>query len=121
MPTSRRNCFRSTSGASTRMPQTSMRPLSMTSSRSRQRSAVLLPEPLAPISATISPGPTSKDTPRSTWFEPKLLWTSCRLTMVDTSADIQSVLHGLAPARQRVAEAEIQGPDQAEHQEGLED
>jgi NADH:ubiquinone oxidoreductase subunit H len=55
------------------MPQTSMVPLSITSSRSMQRSAVLLPEPLAPMIAIISPLATSNETPFKTWFEPKLL------------------------------------------------
>ena len=48
-------------------------PLSIFSSRSMQRSAVLLPEPLAPMIAIISPRATSNETPSSTWFEPKLL------------------------------------------------
>ena len=61
------------SGLSTRMPQTSIVPLSICSSRSMQRSAVLLPEPLAPMIAIISPRATSNETPSSTWFEPKRL------------------------------------------------
>ena len=38
-----------------------------------QRSSVLLPEPLWPMMAIISPLATSNETPLSTWFAPKLL------------------------------------------------
>jgi hypothetical protein len=43
----------------------------------RQRSSVLLPEPLAPMIATTSPGRACSDTPRSTSRSPKRL---CRLS-----------------------------------------
>src|SRR5471032_832616 len=115
MPTSRRNWCMSTFGSSTRMPHTSIVPRSMVSRRSIQRSAVLFPEPLAPITAIISPLATSSDTPLSTWFEPKLLYTSPSLTI----ADIELFLHRLAPARERITQHEIEDPDQSEHEERL--
>src|SRR5580658_2524010 len=37
-----------------------------------QRSKVVLPEPLGPITTTASPAATESDTPRSTWLAPKL-------------------------------------------------
>src|SRR5258705_8990154 len=82
-----------------------------------QRSAVLFPDPLAPITAIISPFFTSNDTPFSTWFEPNRLYTSPSLTI----ADIELVLHRLAPARERIAQHEIESADQPEHEERLKD
>src|SRR4051812_14078821 len=76
MPTSWRSACRSTSGRSTRCPQTTISPPSTFSKRSMQRSAVLLPEPERPISASTSPRSTAKETPSSTLSGPKLFWTS---------------------------------------------
>src|SRR5262245_16160627 len=62
---------------STRYPMSSpssrISPASNCSSRSTQRSSVVLPEPLAPISDTTSPARTSRSTPCSTLWTPKLL------------------------------------------------
>src|SRR5918996_6436402 len=55
-----------------------MRPFSGGSSRLMQRSSVLFPEPLAPITHATWPRASSRLTPRSTWRAPKLLCTSSR-------------------------------------------
>src|SRR5690606_21380673 len=49
-------------------------PASAISKPFRQRSAVVLPDPEGPISATTSPECTVKSMPLSTWFVPKALW-----------------------------------------------
>src|SRR6185437_14780232 len=93
-----------------------MEPPSMVSRWSMQRSAVLLPEPEAPMIATTSPGLISSDMPRRTSLSPNLLRTSCSLTI----ADIEFPFHGPAPARERIAQAEVEEPNQRENQERLE-
>src|SRR5450830_562500 len=97
-------------------PQTLMSPESMRSSPFRQRSKVLLPDPLRPMIATIWPFCTSSETPFSTLFVPKLL---CRLLML-TIADIQFPFKVLAQRRQRIAETKINQGHTAEHSERLE-
>ncbi len=83
MPTSSRSWRRFTALRSlTVWPHAVISPPSITSNRSMQRSAVLLPEPLRPMIAVTSPRPTSNDTPSSTFSGPKLLRTSRRLTTV---------------------------------------
>src|SRR5206468_6156992 len=44
------------------------------SSRFMQRSSVLFPPPLGPITQTTLPRSIERFTPRSTWSLPKLLW-----------------------------------------------
>src|SRR5450830_7167 len=97
-------------------PQTLMSPESMRSSPFRQRSKVLLPDPLRPMIATIWPFCTSSETPFNTLFVPKLL---CRLLML-TIADIQFPFKVLAQRRQRIAETKINQGHAAEHGERLE-
>src|SRR5450830_721551 len=97
-------------------PQTLMSPESMRSSPFRQRSKVLLPDPLRPMIATIWPFCTSSETPFNTLFVPKLL---CRLLML-TIADIQFPFKVLAQRRQRIAETKINQGHTAEHGERLE-
>src|SRR6478609_6689206 len=75
MPTSCRSARRSSAGSLTRCPHTTISPLSIVSKRSMQRSAVLLPDPLRPITASTSPRSTVKSTPSSTFSLPKLLCT----------------------------------------------
>src|SRR3546814_258766 len=116
MPTSWRNWRRSTLPEPSMCPHTSIDPPLMISRWSRQRSAVLLPEPLWLMMATTSPLWMSNDTPLRTSLSPNFLCTSCTLTI----ADIQFPFHGPGPARQRVAQAKIQQADQREDQERLE-
>ncbi len=40
------------------------------------RTSVVLPEPLPPMRATVSPGATSNETPWSTGVPPSATWTS---------------------------------------------
>src|SRR5690242_12277877 len=68
-----------------------------------QRSIVLLPEPLRPMIATISPGSTASETPFSTSTGPKLLWTS-RSSTSGTEPHFQAP----AGARQGEADREIE-------------
>ena len=56
-----------------------MRPSVGSSRRLMQRSSVLLPEPLAPISTTTSPRRTARSMPRSTSWSPNRLWMASRL------------------------------------------
>src|SRR5687768_14605078 len=57
-----------------------MRPLSTGSSRLTQRSSVLLPLPLGPITTSTSPEATSRSIPSRTRLSPKLLRTPSRRT-----------------------------------------
>src|ERR1700722_3618513 len=76
-----------------------------------QRSSVVFPDPLGPITTTVSPRATCNDTPRSTSCAPK------RLTMPDMSsmgrAEVASVTNEdstfkvFPVQRQSVADAEI--------------
>src|SRR5579863_6840022 len=78
-----------------------------------QRSSVVLPEPLGPITTTVSPTATDSDTPRSTVCVPKLF------TTPDISSIARAALCGGSMADegasfkvssiqcQRVADAEI--------------
>src|SRR5690349_9492131 len=116
MPISRRSVRRSSFGSSTRWPHTSIEPSWIVSSRLMQRSAVLLPEPDWPISATTSPALISKETPFSTSSAPKRLTTLVSLT----ATDIELPLERAAPDRQRVADSEIEKRCDTEDQEGLE-
>src|ERR1700677_4783239 len=74
-----------------------------------QRSSVVLPDPLGPITTTVSPRPTVSDTPRRTSLAPK------RLTMPDMSsmgrsmANEDSALKVFPIQGQSVADAEIHG------------
>src|SRR6266404_7108533 len=54
-------------------PSMAIVPLSYSSSRLMQRSSVVLPEPLGPITTTTSPGVTASDTSRNTSTAPKRL------------------------------------------------
>src|SRR6267143_501594 len=54
-------------------PSMAIIPLSNSSSRLMQRSSVVLPEPLGPITTTTSPGVTASDTSRNTSTAPKRL------------------------------------------------
>src|SRR5450830_1306350 len=97
-------------------PQTLILPESMRSSPFRQRSSVLLPEPLRPMIAIIWPFCTSSETPLRTLTGPKLL---CRSLML-TIADIQFPFKVLAHRRQRIAETKINQGHAAEYGERLE-
>ena len=54
------------------LPPTSTRPVSASSSPASTRSAVVLPQPDGPSSATSSPGAMSRSRPSSAWTPPKL-------------------------------------------------
>src|SRR3954469_16624011 len=76
-----------------------------------QRSSVVLPDPLGPITTTVSPRATVKETPRSTSLSPK------RLTMPDIASTGRATAASVAgedtsfkvlPIQsQRIADAEI--------------
>src|ERR671939_63923 len=85
-----------------------------------QRSRVVLPEPLGPITTTTSPGATDSDTSRSTCRPPK------RLLMLETSSigrgsGCTSVAVEDAPLdvsaieRKGIADAEINGSGSNKH------
>src|SRR3989338_244053 len=73
MPIWRRIALMSTSGARTSTPSKTIAPALGSSSRFRQRSSVLLPEPDGPMMNTSSCGATRRSIPRSTWSGPKCL------------------------------------------------
>src|SRR5215813_11927774 len=58
-----------------------MRPLCGRSKPEIVASVVVLPAPLAPIRATISPSSTSMVTPRKAWVPPRRTWTSSSRSM----------------------------------------
>src|SRR5471032_143014 len=116
MPTSLRRSRRFSALSCTAWPQHWMVPLSMVSSRSMQRSAVLLPEPLWPMMATTCPRVTENDTPLSTCSLPKCLWTS----LSSTTGCIELPFKGATPSRERITKNEIQHHRAPEIQEGLE-
>src|SRR4051812_22641800 len=116
MPTSRRSARRSSPSLCTLWPQTSISPPWMVSSAFMQRSAVDLPEPDWPITATTSPRFTSKLTSRSTCSAPKLLLTCDSLT----TADIELPFETTAPDRERVANGEVDRGHHNEDEERLE-
>src|SRR5450830_1766699 len=93
-----------------------MSPESTRSSPLRQRSKVLLPDPLRPMMAIICPFWTSRETPLRTCTGPKLLCKSLMLTI----ADMQFPFKVLAQRRQRIANAKIDQRHTAEDGEGLE-
>src|SRR5438093_10572812 len=80
-----------------------------------QRKAVLLPEPLWPMTATTSPLSTARLTPLSTCTAPKLLCTCFSSTI----GDIEFPFERERLARQRVADREVENRGQAEIDEGL--
>src|SRR5262249_25310239 len=51
-----------------------------------ERTVVVLPMPLRPMSVTISPGATASETPNSTWLSP---W---QVSMFDTSSSAESAM-----------------------------
>src|SRR6185437_5557645 len=106
MPTRWRSLMRLAPGAFTTVPSTTILPCWTGSSPLRQRSSVLLPDPLRPMIATISPLLTSKVTPFSTSSGPKLLRTS-RSSM----SDMEPPLETLARARHREADRKIERRD----------
>src|ERR1700738_4043373 len=124
MPTSRRSCARAAlPGRPTGWPHTSIVPAWMVSSPAMQRSSVLLPEPLRPTIATVWPRTTSKPTPSSTRSGPNSLTTSATRTtasLLPSAAGMGLPLEMAAGQRQRVAQREIDGGDDAEDGERLE-
>src|SRR6185312_249253 len=133
MPTSRRRLFRSLleMPAPKVWPQTEISPSLMISRWSMQRSAVLLPDPLWPMMATISPFLTLRSTPFRTWLSPNHLWTFLRRTIsvMESSGsrrsalvagDRQLALQLQADPGKRIADDEVQGGGNAEIQERLE-
>src|SRR5438270_11875328 len=80
-----------------------------------QRSSVVLPEPLGPITTTTSPGATDRDTPRNPCTSPKDLLTpqtssiGCGSTRRTSMALEDAPLELSAIESQGVADAEIDG------------
>src|SRR5580704_8426764 len=78
-----------------------------------QRSSVVLPEPLGPITTTASPGATESDTPRSTWLAPKLFTTPVIASIGRAAAGAASMANEGASLKepsiqgQSVADAEV--------------
>src|SRR5471030_3130617 len=132
MPTSRRSWARAAlPGRPTSWPQTSIVPPWIVSRPAMQRSRVLFPEPLRPTMATVWPSATSKPTPSRTRSAPNSLITSLMRTIassvlrtmaasVPLSADIGIPLERARGERQRVAQDEVDGPDDDEDDERLE-
>src|SRR5688500_14779964 len=115
MPTSALSSRRCAGSSSRAWPATRMLPRSIFSSPLMQRSAVLLPDPLRPISATTCPFSTLSEIPCSTLSVPKLLWTSSTST-----CDMELPFEVVAEPRQRPADHEIEGGDRQEDRSGLE-
>ena len=81
MPTRRRTGLGSSPIAEISSPSNNTAPSSICSSRFTQRSKVVLPLPLAPMSETTSPLATSSDRLRNTVLAPNDLVTPRRLTL----------------------------------------
>ncbi|MNT02493.1 hypothetical protein D3C72_1369930 [compost metagenome] len=70
MPISARSLLMSVRGEWTSKPSTKSRPEEISSMRLMQRSMVLLPEPLGPITTTFWPSRISRSMSQSTWVAP---------------------------------------------------
>src|SRR5512139_3884351 len=115
MPTSARTARMLVRWWSRRIPSIQISP-DWTGSRAfRQRSSVLLPEPLGPMITTTSPLATSRLTSLRTCSFPKCLWMCLTLT-----TDFQPPLRVQGQPGQRVAHREIQRGHDPEHLEGEE-
>src|SRR5947207_12146756 len=104
MPIWRRSSFKRR--GSKRVPSNVMMPASGVSRPLRQRSSVLLPEPLRPMMATTSPASTASETPLSTSWAPNRLETS-----LNAKSGIDPPFEVLAKLRQRPAQHEIHRRD----------
>ena len=80
-------------------PSSTIRPSSGGSSRLTQRSSVLLPEPLGPITQTTEPFGTTRSIPRSTWRSPKRLCTPCSSSIGWDSEAVTSSAYAVASPR----------------------
>ncbi len=92
IPIPRRTSLASTPRAVMSAPPTTIRPASIGSSRSMQRSSVDLPEPDAPIRHTTSCSATRQSIPRSTSFLPNDLCTP------STESCAAALMRALPPA-----------------------
>src|SRR3984893_7571042 len=95
-------------------PSMAIVPLSYSSSRLMQRSSVVLPEPLGPITTTTSPGVTASDTSRNTSTAPKRLCRAvisrigrCRYAGRSSMADEDASFKVPAIEGEGIADAEI--------------
>src|SRR5919199_677115 len=99
------------------VPSKRMRPESSGSSRFRQRSSVLLPLPLGPMTTSTSPTPTSRSMPFRTRLSPKLFrssWARMSGTPARSareggaaSARVLSSAEAISPEIQRDTETEV--------------
>src|SRR5258708_5377250 len=115
MPTSLRNSRNGAAAVVMTCPAISIRPELMLSSPLRQRSSVLLPDPLRPSSATTPPRSTSRETPFRTDSAPKLLWRFSTETI-----GMEPHFQFAARPGQRKADREIDRGDRQEDRKRLE-
>src|SRR5438552_18486243 len=94
-------------GAFTRSPSTQISPESIDSRALVHRSSVLLPEPLRPITATVSPSAISIETSLNTVNDPNLFRTLWTLT-----SDMEFRLEPSTGDSQGITKCEVNGADE---------
>src|SRR5688572_29755383 len=112
MPIFSRSFRMSVVGELTSSPSTQISPPSIVSSPFMHRSKVLLPDPLLPMRATISPSAISIETSRSTTVDPNDL----RAFLILTS-DMNFRLKSPTGYGERVAKREVKSADEEEDEE----